>query len=205
MAALAAQLHLALVDDHLAQERARVADRLAVALLGPRRGDRDLEQVAEGVAPSGTAEPELPGERHEQRGLQLAVAGEPGARVVGGWGRCRAQGCLPGCEMLNGKRLGMTIGSQRKARSIHALPVSVREPEVPRERGDLRSDKTVGPDVALALDRIGISPCRGTLPHGHHNESTRGGQCDFTGYGCRNANGDPRCIRIPRGDGSSRR
>ena len=90
MAALAAQLHLALVDDHLAQERARVADRLAVALPDPRRGDGDLEQVAEGVASAGAAEPERSRERHEQRGLQLAVAGEPGARVMRGWGRCRA-------------------------------------------------------------------------------------------------------------------
>jgi hypothetical protein len=102
--------------------------------------------------------------------------------------------------MLNGKRLGPAIGSPRKARSIHALPVSVREPEVPRERGDLRSDKTVGPDVALALDRFGTSPCRGILPHGHHNESTRRGQCDFTGYRCRNGNGDPRCFRGPAGE-----
>ena len=83
MAALAAQLHLALVDDHLAQERARVADRLAVAFPDPGRGHGDLEQVAEGVAPAGAAEPERPGERHEQRRLQLPVTGEPRARVAG--------------------------------------------------------------------------------------------------------------------------
>src|SRR3954471_8469723 len=52
VAALAAQLHLALVDDHLAQEGAGVANRLAVALAHPGRGRGDLEQVAEGVAPS---------------------------------------------------------------------------------------------------------------------------------------------------------
>jgi hypothetical protein len=34
VAALAAQLHLALVDDHLAQEGARVADPLALAAAG---------------------------------------------------------------------------------------------------------------------------------------------------------------------------
>src|SRR5215218_1192641 len=83
--------------------------------------------------------------------------------------------------MLNEDRREPAIGCPCTARPDRAVPVSVREPEGPRERDDLRSDKTVGPDVALALDRIGTSPCRGTLPHGHHNESTRRGQCDFTG------------------------
>src|SRR4051794_26836709 len=51
VAARAAQLHLALVDDDLAQEGTWVADRLAVALLHPRGRGRDLEDVAEGITP----------------------------------------------------------------------------------------------------------------------------------------------------------
>src|SRR4051795_5110890 len=163
MAALAAQLHLALVDDHLAQERVRVADRFAVALFGPRRGDRDLEEVAEGVASSGTAESERPGERHEQRGLQLAVAGEPGARVMRGRGRCQAQGCLPGCEMLNEGRRTPAIGCPCTARSARAVPVSVREPEGSRERGEVRSNNGAarrGARHGSDRDR----PWRGTVP-----------------------------------------
>ena len=60
MAALAAQLHLALVDDHLAQEGAGVADRLAVALAHPGGGRGDLEEVAEGVT---SARPAIPSGR----------------------------------------------------------------------------------------------------------------------------------------------
>jgi hypothetical protein len=80
VAALCAQLHLALVDDHLAQEGARVADRLAVAFASPRGCHRDLKQVAEGVAPSRAGQPQRPGQGQEERVLKLAVAGEPGAR-----------------------------------------------------------------------------------------------------------------------------
>jgi hypothetical protein len=66
--------------------------------------------------------------------------------------------------MLNDGRREPAIGCLCTARSDRAVSVSVREPEGPRERDDLRSDKTVGPGVALALDRTGTSPCRGTLP-----------------------------------------
>src|SRR3954462_7436212 len=57
VAARAAQLHLALVDDDLAQEGTWVADRLALAPLHPPGRGRDLEEVAEGVTPSRPAEP----------------------------------------------------------------------------------------------------------------------------------------------------
>src|SRR4051794_23876705 len=95
MTALAAKLHLALVDDHLAQEGAWIADRLAVALADPRGGRGDLEEVAERVAPARTGHPQWPGERHEQRVLKLAVAGEPGARFTALWNCCRAHASLP--------------------------------------------------------------------------------------------------------------
>src|SRR4051794_26595508 len=95
MTALAAKLHLALVDDHLAQEGARVADRLAVALADPRGGRGDLEEVAERVAAARSGHPQRPGERHEQRVLKLAVTGEPGARFTALWNCCRAHTSLP--------------------------------------------------------------------------------------------------------------
>src|SRR4051812_45654861 len=95
MAALAAQLHLALVDDHLAKEGAWVADRLAVAFPHPGGGHRDLEQVPEGVTSPRAAHPERPGQRQEERVLKLAVAGQPGARVSAWRGCCRAHPCLP--------------------------------------------------------------------------------------------------------------
>ena len=67
MAALAAQLHLALVDDHLGHEGARVADALTRALSLPRLDRGDLAEIAEGVLSVGTGEPELPAENHKQR------------------------------------------------------------------------------------------------------------------------------------------
>ena len=132
VAALAAQLHLALVDDDLAQEGTWVADRLAVALLHPRGRDRDLEEVAEGVTPPRAAEPEWPGERHEQRGLELAVVGEPVARVARGWYCCRAHVCLPGCEVLKRTRCARPLESSCDRGLVHVVALSVREPEVPR-------------------------------------------------------------------------
>jgi hypothetical protein len=94
MTALAAQLHLALVDDHLAQEGPRVADRLAVALAHPGRGRGDLKQVAERVAPARSGHPQRSREGQEQRVLKLAVAGEPGARFTALWNCCRAHPIL---------------------------------------------------------------------------------------------------------------
>src|SRR3954452_11471040 len=112
MTALAAQLHLALVDDHLAQEGARVADRLAVALADPRGGRGDLEEVAERVAPARAGHAQRPGERHEQRVLKLAVTGEPGARFTALWNCCRAHASLPREKCWNVGAAGETAGDQ---------------------------------------------------------------------------------------------
>src|SRR3954452_17028288 len=95
MTALAAQVHLELVDNYLAQEGPRVADRLVDALENPRRGRGDLKQVAERVAAARPGHPQRSREGQEQRVLKLAVTGEPGARVTALWNCCRAHPCLP--------------------------------------------------------------------------------------------------------------
>src|SRR5215211_848936 len=59
----------------------------------------------------------------------------------------------------------------------------------PSRSGSLRGQKAgrlaigqdSGPKRGARPSRIGASPCRGTVPDGDLNESTRRGQCSFTG------------------------
>ena len=169
-------------------------------IASPRRSlvhasvDGDLEQVAEGVASAGAAEPERARERHEQRGAKLAVAGEPGARVIEGVGP------LPGSRVPPGVRDAERRAPRAGAR---ASPQGAIGPWCPRLGARARGTERAG-RLAIGQDgrarrgaragSAGTSPCRGTLPRGHHNESTRCGQCRLHRYGCRNANGDPRCF-----------